>query len=307
MTGPCDLLVIGASGQDGTFALRSAKDRSMHVVGTSRTSVSGLHELDPADPARVRDMCNALKPERILLLTGQSSVGRSIEEPASTIHSHIDPLLAVLEWMRGTRHGARLVYAASSEVFGTRSEGNPAHEGTVFAPANPYAVGKAAGVSILQEYRRAYGLHASAAFLFNHESTIRSERFVFGKVLAGIRRLRLDPASGPIELGDLSVVRDWGYAPDYAAAMLDMLNCDEPGDLVLATGRSVTLGEAVAALLETAGLDPDNATQHSTAGTAPRKLPDAQYADPSRAMARIGWSGSVGFPDLARVLVADLH
>lgn len=300
---PLDLLIIGASGQDGTFLGRLASERGIVWRGTSRTAQSGMETLDPCDERAVAALCDALAPRRIVLLAAQSSAGRSLHQPAATWQANVAPARAVCEWIRATDPSVRLVFAASGDCFGPRGKSSPAREDTPFAPKNPYAASKAAAAILVRSYRESFGLPLSIAFPFNHESALRGEGFVFGKVLAGLRRLRT--AGGPpIALGDLSVVRDWGFAPDYAAAMLAMSELDKPEDLVLATGHSVSLSDAVRALVDRAGLQwadaiaaPDARFSHHSAG-------DEQHADPSRACAAIGWTGSTPFPGLADLLLS---
>lgn len=301
---PLDLLVIGASGQDGTYLGRLASERGISWKGTSRSGRAGLEALDPCDGAAVASLCDALAPRRIVLLAAQSSAGRSLREPAETWQANLVPVRAVCEWIRTTDPAVRLVFTASGDCFGARYRSTPAREDTPLAPANPYAASKAAAALLVRSYRQTYGLRLSVAFPFNHESGRRSEEFVFGKVLAGLRRLRGE-GGPPIALGDLSVVRDWGFAPDYAAAILAMSELDGPEDLVLATGRSVSLRDAIGALVDCAGLKwseaiaaPDARLSHHGAG-------DEQHADPSRARDVIGWTGSTAFPNLAELLLAS--
>jgi GDPmannose 4,6-dehydratase len=298
--GSCDALVIGASGQDGPYLLAAARARGLRALGTSRSGTDGALKLDPCDAGAVASLLDKLRPERIFLLAGQSSVQRSYECPAETFRSHTQPLLACAEWMRTSRNRTRLIYAASGECFGPRSAEDPAREGDAFAPANPYATAKTAAALLVRQYRRDYSLHIANAFLFNHESPRRGPQFVFGKLLAGLRAIRAGERDEPVRLGDLSARRDWGWAPDYCAAMLKMSDLSEPEDLILATGKTVALAEAVAAIVAASGLDLDrcvSSTHHGDGNV------DAQYADPARATERIGWQGSTPFPALARKLV----
>lgn len=297
----CDALVIGSSGQDGPYLLAAAERAGLTAVGTSRSGQGGAVELDPCDPVAVAGLLERLRPARIFLLAGQSSVRRSFESPAETFRSHTLPVIACAEWVRASGRDTRLVYAASGECFGSRDAGRPAREDDPFAPANPYATAKAAGAMLVRQYRRDFGLHAANAFLFNHESARRGVDFVFGKLIAGLREIRAGERNEPVRLGDLSVRRDWGWAPDYTAAMLAMSELDVPEDLILATGHTVRLSEAVAAIVAASGLDMAACVISSAAGPDG----DAQFADPSRAAARIGWGGSTPFPALAGLLVGE--
>lgn len=298
-----DLLVVGATGQDGTFVLDQASDRGLAVAGTSRSGGAGLFQLDPSDREDFSILCDCLTPKRIIMLAAQSSVGVSFADPVATWHANTLPVLAACEWIRCKSPATRLVFAASGECFGSRSIDRPAREDDAFRPANPYGAAKAAAASMVRGYREAYGLALSIAFLFNHESSQRDERFVFGKVLAGIRRLKAGGIDR-IRLGDLSAIRDWGYAPDYADAMLRMTDLVEPADLVLATGHSVSLRSAIESLLEAAGLSFGEAIDEGNRQLSHHRRGDDQYADPALARRLIGWTGSTPFPELAQKLLA---
>lgn len=295
----CDALVIGASGQDGPYLIGAAERAGLKTLGTSRTGKSRQLILDPCDRIGVAALLDEYRPARIFLLAGQSSVRLSYNCPAETFDSHTLPVIACAEWMRRAGRDTRLVYAASGECFGSRSADRPARESDPFAPENPYAVAKAAGAMLIRQYRRDFGLHCANAFLFNHESPRRGVDFVFGKLIAGLREIQAGERTEPVRLGNLSVRRDWGWAPDYAAAMLAMSELARPEDLILATGHSVSLSDAVEAIVAESGLDMAASVASSSADTAG----DAQFADPSLAAARIGWSGSTPFPALARMLV----
>lgn len=297
-----DLLIIGASGQDGALLSQLAREEGIAWAGTSRTGKNGLIELDPSDPTALAAVCDRIRPRRIVLLAAQSSVGRSFQDPAGTWQANTAPVAAACEWIRTRDPTVRLVFAASGECFGPRSRGCPAREDDPFAPVTPYGASKAAAALLVRSYREAFGLPLSVAFLFNHEGPQRGEQFVFGKVIAGLRRFRSGHGV-PIELGDLSVVRDWGWARDYAAAMLRMTDLAQPCDLVLATGRSVSLGQAVEALVAHEGLEWSEAIAAADPTLSHHRAGDEQHADPSLAKQVIEWTGSTPFPELAAKLL----
>lgn len=297
-----DLLVIGASGQVGRLLGEIANREGIAWKGTSRTGAMGLERLDPTDPDAVARLCGQLQPRRIVLLAAQSSVGRSFADPEATWISNTSPAMAVCEWIRTAGRSTRLVFAASGECFGSTSRDKPATERSPFLPNTPYGASKAAAASLVRAWRAAYQLHLSVAFPFNHESRLRGDGFVFGKVMSGLARLRRGEGT-PIVLGDLSVVRDWGWAPDYAHALLRMTEMPEPTDLVLATGVSVTLRSAISAMVDASGLAWEEAIADGDTQLSHHGKGDTQYADCSLARSMIGWTGSTGFPALARKLM----
>src|SRR6202011_2930558 len=164
----------------------------------------------------------AVQPAYIYNLAAQSSVGLSFEQPVETIDSVMHGTINVMEAMRFLALDARFYNASSGECFGDTSEEKPADEATMFRPRSPYAVGKAASFWAVANYREAYGLFACSGLLFNHESPFRPTRYVTQKVVRGA----MDVATGRIrtlELGKLNLARDWDWAPEFADAMVRII------------------------------------------------------------------------------------
>lgn len=311
-------LVLGAGGQDGTLITRMLLNDggTVHATGrtldfTKRPAFSTLvghdrlhnHLLDPEDAGAVRTLVESVRPDQIYCLTGQSSVGRSFALPAQTIRSHLLPLLNLGEAVRAVGLDPHIVYAGSGDVFGETSADAPARENSPLRPASPYGAGKAAGVMAARSLRDDFGLRISIAHLFSHESASRPPQFVFGKVIEAVGAIRAGQG-GPLVLGRGDIVRDWGWAPDYAAAMIAMAEQDEPTDLILATGHSVRLDSAVAAIFAAAGLDAGQHVQWDEPAHVRRNEIGCMAADIALARQRIGWTGSIAFPALADRLLA---
>ena len=184
-----------------------------------------------------------VEPDEVYNLAGQSSVGLSFQQPVETLESISVGTLNLLEAIRFSKLPIKLYNACSSECFGNTNE-IPADETTPFRPRSPYAVAKAAAFWELANYREAYGLFACSGILFNHESPLRPERFVTKKVVAAACRI----ASGSKEklhLGNISIQRDWGWAPKYVEAMWLMMQQGRPDDYVIATGETNSLEDFV--------------------------------------------------------------
>jgi GDPmannose 4,6-dehydratase len=307
-------LIWGVGGQDGAYLARLLLDKKYRVHGTSRGGAIPdnlrrldiadrveLHTADPSDSARVIEVVAAAAPDEIYYLAGQSSVGRSFAEPEATFAGAALGLLNVLEAARRKAPDAVLLNAASGDCFGETAQ--PATERTPFRPRSPYAVAKCSAHLLIEANRVAYRQRACSAFLFPHESPLRPDSFVIGKLMAAIRRFAAGD-NAPLELGDLSVVRDWGWAPDYVAAMWAMLQRETPEDLILATGTSMRLEDFVAAAFAAIGFD---WRDHVTSVPGLRRPADIaeQHADPSRAAELIGWRASVAGQDLVKRLVAE--
>ena len=261
-------LIIGVTGQDGAYlAARLIRD-GVRVVGTTRDAASadrsrlialGINDqvslvcMRPANAQSVFDVVNAVRPRQIYFLAGQSSVALSFEQPVQTMESIATGMLNVLEAVRAIDTNIRVLNAGSSECFGD-TDGEPATEQTPFRPLNPYATAKACAQHLLTSYRLSYGIRGGTAILFNHESPLRPERFVTQKIVYGARSV----AAGEIpvlKLGNLDVIRDWGWSPDYVEAMVKMLDRDAPEDFVIATGKSVPLAYFVERAFRNFGLD----------------------------------------------------
>jgi GDPmannose 4,6-dehydratase len=304
-------LICGVSGQDGAYLARLLLGKGYEVVGTSRDATSantgGLEALGIRSQVRVvsmapNDFRSVLQtitrsaPDEVYNLAGQSSVGLSFEQPVEAIESISLGTLNLLEAIRFVERPVRFYNAGSSECFGDTGT-TPASEATAFRPRSPYAVAKACAHNLVANYRDAYRMHACTGILFNHESPLRPERFVTQKIVRAATRI----ASGSTEkltLGNLDIHRDWGWAPEYVEAMWLMLQQDTPTDLVIATGRSVSLEHFVESAFAAFGL---HWRQHVQQDRALLRPSDIKYgsADPTLAHQRLGWAATM---DVDRVV-----
>ncbi len=309
-------LICGIGGQDGAYLAQHLVAQGYDVIGTSRDAGGnrfeglqkvGLHghvtvaSLSLVDPRAVAEAIAAIKPDEIYNLAGQSSVGLSFDRPAETFESIIHATTNLLEAIRHHCRTARFYSAGSSEMFGNRGE-EACSEDTPLHPLSPYGVAKASAFWQVASYRTAYGLHACTGILFNHESPLRSERFVTQKIVSAACSI----AAGKqrqVALGDLSIRRDWGWAPEYVVAMHKMLQLDVPEDLVIATGRSSSLEDFVRETFAAVGLDWRRHVVHDPSMRRPRDIPINQ-ANPQRARIALGWTARIHMPEVARLMVA---
>jgi GDPmannose 4,6-dehydratase len=309
-------LIFGISGQDGAYLAQLLLSKGYDVHGTSRDAdlqsftrldALGVRERVTAHSVSLRDfrellqIVTALRPDEIYNLAGQSSVGLSFSQPMETMESIAQAELLLLEVIRYLKLPTRLYNAGSSECFGQQPHGTAADESTPFNPRSPYAAAKAAAHWTTVNYRDAYGLFACSGILFNHESPLRSERFVTKK----IARAAAEIAAGRrdrVALGDLSLSRDWGYAAEYVEAMWLMLQQETPEDYVIATGEAHSIEELVAAAFAHVKLD---WREHVTIDPALRRPLDIQYScgDPSKARRVLGWEPKTKFNDVVRAMV----
>ena len=298
-------LICGISGQDGSYLAAHLLGKGYRVVGTSRDAqISSMINLDRLDIRRsvevtsmaLNDFRSVLQvlarvaPHEVYNLGGQSSVGLSFEQPVETLESISTGTLNLLEGLRFLGSTARLYNAGSSECFGDTGP-VPASETTPFRPRSPYAVAKACAHNLVSSYREAYRMHACTGILFNHESPLRMERFVTQKIVRCAARI----ASGSpdrLTLGNLDIHRDWGWAPEYVDAMWRMLQQDQPIDLVIATGRSVSLRYFVAKAFEHFGLDWQQHVDHDPGLLRPSDIRHGA-ADPALAHQCLGWAANL--------------
>ncbi|HEX3056240.1 MAG TPA: GDP-mannose 4,6-dehydratase, partial [Gaiellaceae bacterium] len=228
-------------------------------------------------------------------------VPMSWDEPVRTAEFAAVGVTALLEAIRAVDPDIRMYQASSSEIFGEPSA-VPQTEGTPLHPVTPYGVAKAYGHFIVGSYRRRYGLHASCGILYNHESPRRPVDFLPSKVAHAAAAVSLG-LQDELALGDLGAQRDWGYAGDYVEAMRLMLQQDEPGDYVIATGVLHTVEKLVELAFSHVQLDWREHVRVDPAlvrGTA--ELHDL-VGDASKARLQLGWSPQVRFEDLVRLLV----
>ena len=308
-------LIVGVSGQDGAYLAKLLLEKGYEVIGTSRdaqvtrfdnlarlgidTKVR-LESMSPTDFRSVVEVLSKWMPDEVYNLSGQSSVALSFKQPVDALNSVLNATVTLLEVIRFLGKPIRLYNAGSSECFGDVACGL-ASEATPFHPRSPYAAAKAAAHWMVANYREGYGVHACTGILFNHESPLRPERFVTKKIAVAVARI----AAGKerkVSLGNMSIKRDWGWAPEYVDAMWRMLQQESPVDLVIATGKLSTLEEFVAAAFATAGLD---WREHVEVDASLKRPTDLQgfAGDASRAAQILGWKARTVMPDIARVMV----
>lgn len=314
MTQP-SALIFGISGQTGSYLAHLLLAKGYRVTGTSRdaeiNNFSNLARLGIRDRVTLRSVSlndfrgvlaviQAVAPDEIYNLAGQSSVALSFEQPVEAFESIAETTLNILECLRFLRAPIRLFNATSTDCFGQTT--GAANENTAFRPRSPYAMAKAASFWSVASYRDSYGLFAANGILSNHESPLRPNRFVTRKIVQAASRIAAG-SSERLRLGDLMVERDWGWAPDYAEAMWRILQHGAASDFVIATGRTSALKDIVAGVFAGFGLDWAAHVDVDKTLFRPSEIPRVA-ADPARITADLGWRASVTMPALAATLVA---
>ena len=303
--------ITGICGQDGPYLAQALLDAGHEVWGMVRgqqkPEQSRVQALCPglrlargdlADQSSLQSALQAARPDVVYNLAALSFVGTSWLQPAVTADITGLGCLRLLDAIRFACPAARFVQASSSEMYGQAVLDVPQDESTPFAPRSPYAIAKVLAHHVTVNYRQSYGLHASTAIMFNHESSRRGEEFVTRKVTRAVAAI----AAGrqrELVLGRLDPRRDWGWAPEYMAALPLIAARDEPGDYVLATGITRSVADWCAAAFAVAGLDWRAWTRSDEALYRPAEV-EYLRGDAGRAKRELGWEARVPFGDIVR-------
>ena len=321
-------LITGITGQDGSYLTEFLLNKGYEVHGVIRRSstfntdridhlyvdphVVGarlfLHYGDLSDGPGLRRVLEEVEPDEVYNLGAQSHVGVSFMQPEYTADTDALGTLRLLEairdYQRRTNRDLRFYQAGTSEMFGGSAP--PQSEATPFYPKSPYAAAKVMAHHLVVNYRESYGLHASNGILFNHESERRGETFVTRKITRAATRIKLG-LQEKLYLGNLDAKRDWGHAEDYVEAMWLMLQQDEPGDYVVATGESHSVREFVEAVFERLSLDWQQYVEIDPRYLRPAEV-DFLQGDASKARRVLGWRPRVTFDDLVdRMIRHDME
>jgi GDPmannose 4,6-dehydratase len=294
-------LIAGVTGQDGAYLAHHLLSQGYRVVGTSRDAQMAdlsrlerlgivdnveLMSLAPNDFRSVLKVVSSAQPQEIYNLAGQTSVGLSFEQPVECMESISEATLNLLEVIRYLGGGIRFFSAGSSECFGQTND-QPATEDTPLHPRSPYAVAKATAYWQVATYREAYGMFACTGILANHESPLRPKRFVTQKIIDGVRAIK-SGRQRSIQLGNLDIWRDWGWAPDYVKAMALMLQVELPRDYLIASGTTTSLRQFAQEAFAAADLD---LADHLESVEALKRPADLNYSamNPRRINEELHW------------------
>lgn len=334
-------LITGVTGQDGAYLAELLLEKGYIVHGMKRRSSSFnsqridhlysdpheenvrffLHYGDLTDSTNLIRLVQEIQPDEIYNLAAQSHVQVSFDTPEYTANADAIGALRILEAIRilNREKLTKFYQASTSELYGLVQE-VPQKETTPFYPRSPYAAAKLYAYWITVNYREAYGMHASNGILFNHESPIRGETFVTRKITRAVAAIQLG-LQKTLHVGNLDAQRDWGHAKDYVEGMYLMMQQDEPDDYVLATGETHSVREFIElAFAETGvqiewsgkGVDEvgiDASTKEILVQVDPRYFRPTEVelliGDPSKAVAKLGWSHKCSFKDLVKDMVAS--
>lgn len=328
-------LITGITGQDGSYLAELLLEKGYDVHGTIRRSsvdyreriahLEGqphfhLHYADLGDSMSIIQVMNKVRPTEVYNLAAQSHVQVSFDSPEFTADVDATGVLRVLEAIRqcGLADTCRMYQASTSELYG-KVEEVPQNENTPFHPYSPYAVAKQYGFWIVKEYREAYNMYCCSGILFNHESERRGETFVTRKITLAAARIKQGKQE-KLYLGNLSSLRDWGYAKDYVECMWLILQAPKPEDFVIATGVQHSVREFCYYAFKHVGIElefqgegaDEKGIDKATGRVLIEVSPDFYrptdvvnlWGDPTKAKAKLGWDpGKTSFEKLVQIMV----
>ena len=332
-------LITGITGQDGSFLAELLLDKGYDVHGTIRRSSTDyrerlahlegkphfhLHYADLGDSMSILQVVGKVRPDEIYNLAAQSHVQVSFDAPEFTADVDATGVLRILEAVRqcGLAETCRIYQASTSELYG-KVEEVPQNEKTPFHPYSPYAVAKLYGYWIIKEYREAYNMFCCSGILFNHESERRGETFVTRKITLAAARIA-QGKQDKLYLGNLSSLRDWGYAKDYVECMCLILQNKKPEDFVIATGEQHSVREFCYLAFKYVGIElefvGEGENEKGIDKATGRVLVEVSkdfyrptdvvnlWGDPSKAKAELGWNPTkTSFEQLVKIMVdADM-
>jgi GDPmannose 4,6-dehydratase len=310
-------LITGITGQDGSYLAEFLLERGYEVIGMIRRSSTVNFERirhiqdkltltsgDLLDEVSMINLLRECRPTEVYNLAAQSFVQTSWAQPVFTGETTALGVTRMLDAIRIVDPDIRFYQASSSEMFGKVVEA-PQREETPFYPRSPYGVAKVYGHWITVNYRESYGMHANSGILFNHESPRRGLEFVTRKITNGVARIKLG-LDRELRLGNLESQRDWGFAGDYVKAMWLMLQQEQPGDYVVATGQTQSVRHFCDLAFGHVGLDYRDYVVLDERFMRPAEV-DLLVGDPSLARAKLGWKPETSFEELVRMMIeADL-
>ena len=312
-------IITGITGQDGAYLSKYLLEKDYRVVGITRNlqsgNLNGLNFLGIENDvelveANVFDLSNILRllekynPEEFYNLAAQSSVGLSFEQPIGTLEYNIISVANILESIRIINKNIKFYQSSSSEMYGNVDKNIlPIDENFIIHPASPYAISKAAAHWISINYREAYKLFVSSGILFNHESVLRRQNFVTKKIISSALKIKKNELA-VLKVGNTSIMRDWGYAPEYVKVIWQMLNVDIPGDYVICTGEAHTLKDFINKVFINLNLDPEKHVQHDDKLYRPVEL-EIIYGTSNKAKSILNWNYTLTFDDLINNLIQD--
>lgn len=288
-------LIFGITGQDGTLLAQYLQNKGLLVVGTSRNikkinlnTLKGFKilEINTLSFSQIFKLIKFESPDIIYNLSGQTSVGKSFSEPLETYQTIVATTLYILESIRITKPEIKFFNACSTECFGF-SDIDGLNEKSPFNPLSPYASAKVMAYNLVNDYRSNYGIYVCTAIFSNHESHLRSTDFISMKIIEAAYNISRG-SQKHLEVGDITIIRDWGWAEDYIEGIYLMMNQKVPDDYILATGKSISLEDFINYAFAKFNLDYKKYVRINKSFIRKNEIKKI-YLNPQKAFDKLGW------------------
>jgi len=314
MTDPSCALVLGCMGQDGSLLCKSLLQKGKNVIGITKNSfndrnhqklgINGqikIFEYDICDMGSIEKIILKFTPNHIFNLAGQSSVGVSFQEPFLTYKSIIEGTLNLLEICKKNHYPGKVFFAGSGEIFGETS--TSANIDYPTQPVSPYGYAKETSFNLVKMYRKLFDLNCVTGVLFNHESNLRTNKFVTQKIIRGAIETSKNKRH-KISLGDLKIARDWGCAEEYVEAMQCILNSNKIKDQIICTGELTTLEKFAKISYEYFDLNWKDHIKINPLNFRASEIKQS-YGNPSGIFEDNGWKARIKIESLIQKLIMD--
>jgi len=309
-------IITGITGQDGAYLAQLLLKNNYKVIGLLRdknsVKLEKLIYLDIVDKiifekcdlnslADVINIINKYKPNEIYNLASQSSVGKSFQNPIETLNFNILSTSNILEAIKILDKSIKFYQASSSEMFGSTNY-LPFTEKSIFHPVSPYGISKASAHWITVNYRESFGLFTTSGILFNHESVLRADNFIIKKIIKTSFDI-INKKTNILEVGNIDIKRDFGYAPKYVEAMYLMMQYDKPDDYIIASGVSLSIREIIYYIFDKLNID-KNKIIINKEFYRPNEIENI-YGDSTKAKEILKWDYELSFFDVLDILIEE--
>lgn len=293
-------IVLGCSGQDGSLISKSLLEQGKRVIGLARSKQVQINNHvklgidkdieikwgDINSEKTIQYLIEHYQPDSIFNLAAQSSVGKSFSEPTETLQSIISGTLNILEIARKTKYKGHIFFAGSSEMFGnTEKAADIEHQQN---PMSPYGIAKQTSFNLVKLYRTIFQVNCVTGILFNHESHLRDEDFVIPKIIKSALQIKKYNSKNKIKFGNIKIIRDWGWAPEYVEAIQLITNSKKLNDHVICSGKANSLEAFITKVFENLNLNWEEHIEIDKNLFRAQEIPKS-YGNPNYLFNELGW------------------
>ena len=308
--------ITGITGQDGAYLSKLLLKSGYEVVGLVRNSENIIikkldylgvtskilfEECNLLDISNIINLINKYKPSEIYNLASQSSVGASFQHPIGTLNFNIISVANLLESIRIIDKTIKFYQASSSEMFGSANQ-LPFQENSILHPVSPYGISKASAHWITVNYRESFGLFTTSGILFNHESVLRGDNFIIKKIIKTAFSIK-NSTKDILEVGNIDIKRDFGYAPKYVEAMYKMMQHDKPDDYIISSGASLSIREIIYYIFDKLQISKDKIVVNPEF-LRPNEIKNI-YGDAKKAKEQLNWNYDMNFFEVLDILINE--